>query len=201
MLDKAKQDIDNTLAEALNNEEISKAEFDAMTAKDKKPGKFHQLLKIHKKIEEPNLPPGGPIISGCGSITENLSLFVDHHAKDLVPEIPSFLQDTPHLLRELEILKTTRIPPNSFPISVDVVGLYTNIPHNEGIESLKSALNKRKNREVSSTFLVKLLPLVLKYNIFEFDGKHYQKQIGTAMGTRVAPTMANIFMASIDKLI
>jgi hypothetical protein len=79
--------------------------------------------------------------------------------------------------------------------------LYTNIPHNEGIESLKQALNTRKTKEVSTDFLVKLLSLVLKHNIFEFNGKYYQQQIGTAMGTRVAPTMANIFMASIDNLI
>jgi hypothetical protein len=172
-----------------------------MTAKDKKPGKFYQLFKIHKKFKEPNLPPGKPIISGCGSITENISLYVNHHAKDLVPEIPSYLQDTPHFLRELETLKNTVIPQNSFPISVDVVGLYTNIPHNEGIESLKRALNTRKTKEVSTDFLVKLLSFVLKHNIFEFNGKYYQQQIGTAMGTRVAPTMANIFMASIDNLI
>ena len=130
------------------------------------------MFTIHKKFEEPNLPPGRPIISGCGSITENISLFVEHHAKYLVPTIPSFLQDTPHLLRELETLKTTNIPPNAFPISVDVVGLYTNIPHDEDIDSLKSALDKRKNAEVLSDFLVKLLSLVLKYNIFEFNGKY-----------------------------
>ena len=82
-----------------------------------------------------------------------------------------------------------------------MVGLYTNIPHEEGIKSLKAALDKRKNADVSSDFLAKLLSLVLKYNIFKFDGKLYQQQIGTAMGTRVAPTMANIFMASIDNLI
>ena len=183
ILEKAKQDIDDTLTEALKSDIISKPEFDAMSAKDKKPGKFYQLFKIHKKFEEPNLPPGRPIISGCGSITENISLFVDHHAKDLVPKIPSFLQDTPYLLRELETLKTTNIPPNTFPISVDLVGLYTNIPHDEDIDSLKSALDKRKNVEVSSDFLVKLLSLVLKYNIFEFNGKYYQQKIGTAMGT------------------
>ena len=31
----------------------------------------------------PNLPPGRPIVSVCGSTTENISLFVDTHAKDL----------------------------------------------------------------------------------------------------------------------
>jgi hypothetical protein len=119
--------------------------------------------------------PARPIISGCDSITENMSLFVDHHTKDLVPEIPAYLQDTPHLLRQLEILKTTNLPNGAFPISIDVVGLYTNIPHNEGVESVRRALNKRKNPEVQTSMLIDLLNLVLKYNIFECSDKLYQQ--------------------------
>ncbi len=156
---------------------------------------------MHKKFKEPDLPPARPIISGCGSITENISLFVDHHTKNLVPLIPSFLQDTPHLLRELETLKTTGLPQGAFPVSIDVVGLYTNIPHNEGIESVRRALNTRKNPEVPTETLIEFLKHVLKYNIFEFNTNLYQQEIGTAMGTRVAPTMANIFMSEIDSKI
>jgi hypothetical protein len=73
-----------------------------MTTADRKPGKFYQIFKVHKNFEEPNVPPGRPIVSGCGSITENISVLVDHHAKHLVPEIESFLQDTAHLLRGLK---------------------------------------------------------------------------------------------------
>jgi hypothetical protein len=151
------------------------------------------LFKVHTKFNEPDLPPARPIISGCGSITENMSLFVDHHTKDLVPEIPLYLQDTPHLLRQLEDLKKSNIPKGAFPISIDVVRLYTNIPHNEGVESVKKALNNRKDPEVQTAVLIDLLNLVLKYNIFEFSEKLYQQEISTAMGTRVAPTMANLF--------
>ena len=41
-----------------------------MNPKDKKAGKFYQLFKIHKEHTKPNLPPGRPIVSGCGSLTE-----------------------------------------------------------------------------------------------------------------------------------
>jgi hypothetical protein len=47
-LDKAKKEIDKTLNEALLKEEITQKEFNAMTTKDKGPGKFYQLFKIHK---------------------------------------------------------------------------------------------------------------------------------------------------------
>ena len=98
-----------------------------------------------------------------------MSLFIDHHTKHLVPLIPSFLQDTPHLLRELELLKTKGLPQGTFPVSIDVVGLYTNIPHNEGVDSVKRVLNTRKDPEVPTDTLIKFLELVLKHNIFEFN--------------------------------
>jgi non-homologous end joining protein Ku len=80
-LDKAKDEIETVLRRALNKGEISKNEFNAMVPREKGPGKFYQIFKVHKKHDPPNLPQGRPIISGCNSATENLSLFVDHHAK------------------------------------------------------------------------------------------------------------------------
>lgn len=44
-----------------------------------------------------------------------------------------------------------------------------------------------------------LLRMVLQLNNFEFNGDHYLQVGGTAMGTRVAPTFANIFMAHFER--
>ena len=85
---------------------------------------FYQLLKVHKDFTGSKIPNGRPIISGCCSITENLSLFVDTHTKDLVKTIPSYLQDTPDFLRHLEELKKEELGEHCFLISIDVVGLY-----------------------------------------------------------------------------
>ena len=41
--------------------------------------------------------------------------------------------------------------------------------------------------------------VVLKNNIFEFDGEHYLQLQGTAMGTKMAPAYANLFMADIEE--
>ena len=45
-------------------------------------------------------------------------------------------------------------------------------------------------------FLLRMLEIVLKYNIFEFNKDLYIQLIGTAMGSRPAPSYANIFMAN-----
>jgi hypothetical protein len=180
VLEKSKKDIEKTLKTALNMEQITKHEFEEMMPKEKGPGKMYQLFKVHKTHNPPKLPPGRPVISGCGSITENISKFIEHHAKSLVPEIPSYLQDTPDLLRQLEDFKLKDLPIGSFPVSIDVVGLYTNIPHGEGIEVFKQKLETRKDKTVPTEFLVNLLTHVLKSNIFEFKNDLFLQKIGTA---------------------
>ena len=44
-----------------------------------------------------------------------------------------------------------------------------------------------------------LLTLVLKCNNFEFIGRHYLQIQGTTMGTKMAPSYANIFIGRLEK--
>ena len=60
------------------------------------------------------------------------------------------------------------------------------------------ALETRMDKSMPASFILELLDLVLKYNIFEFDGELFQQIIGTAMGTRAAPNIADIFMSFLD---
>ena len=52
---------------------------------------------------------------------------------------------------------------------MDVVGLYPNIPHGEVLDFLRSFLETRANKQISSDNLTELAEAVLKNNIFEFD--------------------------------
>ena len=44
-----------------------------------------------------------------------------------------------------------------------------------------------------------MLTLVLKNNNFTFDGNHYFQINGTAMGIKMAPSYANIFMGNLEE--
>ena len=57
---------------------------------------------------------------------------------------------------------------------VEVVGLYANIPHEEGLSALRKQLDNRMEKCISSDMHCDLADVVLKSNIFKF-GKNQKK--------------------------
>ncbi len=47
------------------------------------------------------MPPGRPIISGIGTLTELISGYIDNILKPLLPDIPSYIRDTTDFLNKL----------------------------------------------------------------------------------------------------
>jgi len=85
-------------------------------------------------------------------------------------------------------------------VSMDVASLYTNIPQEEGITIVCKTyetfhLNKPP---IPTLYLRDMLRLILKENSFHFNGKNYLQTHGTAMGTKMAVSFANIFMAAVE---
>ena len=199
-LEKASYEVNLAVAEGFDKDILSKEEFNAMKIDEVKPGKFYAQYKTHKKHNEGDTPPIRPIVSASGSSTENIALFVEKHIKDEAKSHDTFIQDTPDFLRNIEQLNyENKVEDDDILVVIDVVGLYTNIPTEEGVKSVKKRLEKRTNPKVPSVFIVKLLELVLKHSIFEFNSELWLQLIGTAMGASPAPSYANMFMAeSID---
>ena len=155
--------------------------------------RLYFLKKIHKS------PMGiRPIVSSCGSPTENISQFVDYWLQPHMKALPSYIKDTTQLINELRELS---VEPDTFLVTIDVKSLYTCIPHSEGIQACTETLLKSKENNPSqpnTTVLACLLEIVLKNNLFEFDGTHYKQLQGTAMGTKLAPAYANLFMGKLE---
>ena len=151
------------------------------------PGRFYILHKIHKTGN-----PGRPIVSSNSHPTEHISEFVDFHIKPLVIKLPSYVKDTNHFLNIL--LTLPDLPANSLLVTLDVSGLYTNIPHNEGIDACYHFLSTRNTPSIPACTICDLICMILTMNNFSFNDKHYLQIHGTAMGTRMAPSFANLFL-------
>ena len=147
--------------------------------------------------------PGRPIVSANSSPTERISQLVDHFLQPIVSTTPSYVRDTTDFINLLEPVQD--LLPGTILCTVDVTSLYTNIPNDEGISACRRHLvSYRRNHPESCQSLqieslVKLLRYVLTKNNFDFNGKHYLQVGGTAMGTKVAPSLANLFMAHFEE--
>ena len=176
----------------LNGDHISEKNAIYLTVDQPKPGRFYLLPKIHKAGN-----PGRPIVSANGHPTEKISEFVDLHLQPHVQNLPSYLQDTTDFLRKQNAMG--QLPPETLLVSMDVTSLYTNIPHEDGIKACEEVWEARAVKDPPTQILINLLTLVLKCNNFEFNGKHYLQIQGTAMGTKMAPSYANIFMGRLER--
>lgn len=153
---------------------------------------FYTLTKIHKPT-----PVGRPIISGCDGPTEKLSSFVDKLLQPIATQQKSYLKDSTDFINFIE---NTKVPADVILVSMDVTSLYTNIPQEEGIQTVCRAyetfyVNKPP---IPPPLLEQSLRLILQENSFQFAGKNYLQIHGTAMGTKMAVAFANIFMSKVE---
>ena len=157
---------------------------------------LYTLPKIHKRLDN---PPGRPIVSSNQAPTERISCIVDQYLKSLVKQLPAYIKDTKDFLCHLRTLQD--LPEDALLFTMDVVGLYTNIPHADGLKAFEAILNNREVQEPPTKEIVELATLVLTCNSFQFEDDHYLQIKVTAMGTRMAPSYAYLFMGQLEKTI
>ena len=157
---------------------------------------FYGLPKIHKP-----LCPLRPIVSGCDSPTDNLSKYITHFIQPLATNLPSYIQDTKHFLNIINDIPP--LPENAILVTADVTSLYTNIPHEDGIEAVIHYMHKYQHLlppDAPPPQVVRIiLDFILKHSNFQFMEEHILQIAGTSMGTRMAPPYANLFMGKEER--
>ena len=111
-------------------------------------------------------------------------------------EIPSYIKDTTDFINKTD---NFAVPPNSFLGTMDVKSLYTSIPNNEGIASVKKKYDHYPNKTIPTKIITTFLALILTLNNFIFNSKFYLQTKGCAMGTICTPSYANIFMSEFEE--
>lgn len=171
------------------------AQYLTRTPEETRTQQLYFLPKIHKDPMEVR-----PIVSGVEGPTERISSFLDHFLQPLVSTTPSFTRDSTDIINFLESIV---LPADITMATIDVSALYLSIPHEEGIDAVIEALFTT-NHNVASIpfsrdFVRTALNAILKHNVFEFNSKTYKQVRGTAMGTKVAPAYANVFMSRLEE--
>ena len=108
------------------------------------------------------------------------------------------------LLFNLDFLNhlPSAVPENTLLASFDVESLYSNIPHELGIEAIKYWLRKYPNDTPSrfpKKFIIEGIEFILKNNTFCFNEKIFRQTKGTAMGTKFAPVYATLVIGYLEE--
>uniref|UniRef100_A0A8C5WHQ7 Reverse transcriptase domain-containing protein n=1 Tax=Leptobrachium leishanense TaxID=445787 RepID=A0A8C5WHQ7_9ANUR len=169
---------------------LNEREFQYLMIEDIKTPHFYILPKIHKNTIE---PPGRPIVAGVHSITSCLSEYVDILLQPIVKDIPSYLKDTINILQILEEIKWEK---EYIMVVSDVNSLYSNIPHAMGIQIVNERIkDSKKLDDTQVSFIMESIQFILENNYFKFGDDFFLQKNGTAMGTKFAPSYANLYMA------
>ena len=95
----------------------------------------------------------------------------------------------------VHILQTLKVPANAYLITLNIESLYTNVSKEGAIRSFL----KRCGHDRQKVFMLDLLKYVLKNNIFKFNDQVYTQLHGIAMGIKLAPALATIYIGDLEE--
>ena len=179
---------------------LEDSQIQALLPQNSRTAELYGLPKDHK----PGVPLR-PIVSACGDPLDKISQLLEKILGQLLQFIPAHLSSTDEYLRRLSDAYPGRsLPPGTILFSVDVTNLYGNIPYEEATDSARRLLEA--HHEDINMFglevpdVIHLLKHCLSNNFLRFGDRYYRQTRGIAMGSRVAPPLAIIFMGSLEEL-
>ena len=147
--------------------DLKRHNLDYFITKDPKFARFHLLPKIHKRLHN---VPGRLVITNSGHYSESISSFLDYHLQPLDQVVKSYIKDTNEFLKKFRFLP--KFPDRIILCIMDAVGLYPNIPHEEGLSALRKWLESWKEKYFSNDTIIDLAEEVLKLTYLHL-GKIY----------------------------
>ncbi len=120
--------------------------------------------------------------------------------RPIVEKCPTFVKDTTHRLNKLNDFQFTCPSEDNLLFTMDVKGLFTNIPNEEGLKALKFFLEKEE-LQVPIDCILRLSELMLTLNCFEFNGEFYTQVSGTMMGSPFSVNYSCLALSDQEELL
>ena len=216
--DDVKEKCNLLVNDMFTRKEISESVAIFLLSGGKNLSNFYHLLKTHKipqNVENPSewlqehgFPLRG-IISGRGGPTERLASFVDFFLQPGMKQLPSFLQDTKHVLQIIdEINKKIEKDEVSLSgvamVTLDVESMYNHMTDELAGGASREFLEGGRGGspevlKVKTDSILAALELCLKNNYFTFNDKIYQQIGGVGTGIKLAPPYACLGMGKFEQ--
>ena len=147
---------------------------------------------MHKFSSSDSSPQLCHIVSSIGTFNYNLTCFLCNLLSSLVPNDYSY-NDTLYFVSQIKNANLSK----KFLVSHDVTSLFTNtnISLQETIDIVITLIfNHNPNLNITKKELKKCFLFATSQTHFIFNSKFYNQINGVAMGSPLAPALANIFM-------
>ena len=102
-------------------------------------------------------------------------------------EVKSYIKDANNFSKNLRPLP--KLPDNIILCTIEVVGLYPKIPHDQGLSALRKQLDLGQEEDVTTSTLAELAEIALKNNIFTFKKKNFKPKAGYSYWYKVCSTI------------
>ncbi|KAK6749016.1 hypothetical protein RB195_001558 [Necator americanus] len=167
---------------------------------------LYTLIKTHKLSEngltsnDPRDFKVRPIISCIGGPTDRISWLLNIILNQLLKYVPAHLSSSSNFLKHL---RSTSFERECVVETFDVTSLYTNVSNDVAMQAVHELLTQRQASLNMYGFSIRqimtLINECLNCSIFRWSGQYYRQLRGLAMGQRLAPTLAIVFMTKIEK--
>lgn len=197
-----------------HNNILKRKEKDFLTNFIIKTNNLYGLPKIHKseqikyaistqnseyiQIHNPDDLKFRPIVAGPACPTSRLSNLIDILLQPFTNLIKSYIKDSTHFLKSLP----NTVENETLITTFDVSSLYSNIPHDLGKKAISYWINKHTETlhpRFTEEFIIESIDIILNNNSFQFNNNNYIQTLGTAMGTKMAPTYATLTLAYLEE--
>ena len=166
-------------------------EFKKMIPSGTGPGKLYGLCKVHKENKAMR-----PVVSMVNTPEYSLAKYLDSFIK---PNIPSqfMINSTADFVSEIN---SYPLQGNEFLVSYDVSSLFTNVPLQETINLVLEYVYSEHSlaKPPFSKKVFKSMLLLCSQSYFMYKDHLYQQIDGVGMGSPLAPSLANMFLANLE---
>ena len=158
------------------------------------PAKMYGTIKVHKTNA-----PARPIVSTRGSYNYNLAKYLDTIIKQHINKT-YLLSSTAEFIDRIKE-KQSVFNKNNVLVSFDVESLFTNVPVDEVINiaaNLVYSSNSNNKPRYGKDVFIKLCKFATQGS-FMYNDNMYTQTDGVSMGSPLAPTLANLFLAELEQ--
>ena len=184
------------LRKFLKNGQLDRCVYDKIYTSGSQPARIYGRPKMHKAREPNAIPPFRPIVSSVGTYNYELAKCL---CILLEPHIPSEkgALDTFTFVRDINELSLS----GKFMVSFDVESLFTNIPLEECVNLAVEYISKgNPDLRLTTTELRNLFNFATAQTHFLFKGSFFDQIDGVAMGSPLAPVLANLYMGHHERI-